>query len=686
VSILTRVTRRPESALAGEGDGPGTAPGRPGRPFPPLVYAGLLAASWLVPVLTHLAGADILLLLLLVIGAGSLLRAGDTLLDRLMITVALLIGLAMPAGVLFTVWPWGMDPVPVAGGAFTVLVAVAWFTRRRPALPRRLQGTDLALLAGAAASCWVVWTPTRGKSTDLALIFTSAREDRFNHYSLFDTIHRLGGFTWFQQAHAQVSTSPPMDLYPPGMHYLYALLDTFVRSDTNPGPGLDTYHRYNVYTILGYGFLTLCVAWGARWVAGPWVLGWRRTGLVVLVATMLTIGQMTTLFWQGFDAEVFGLAVMALAIALIVRPPRNPREQVLIAAALVIGASFAYVIYVIVVAIAVVLAAWHYRRRLLAIRWFTLGTLVVAAPFAALPVLMPRIKGYNENKQLLAWGGIIPFNRFLAVGLALVVISSLATRTGRRLPQWWIMAELHVLMAVVLLAFGYYQHEKLGYLSYYWEKLLHAAFVVTLVGIGALALFLNPAPNTGKVRTDWRAQALPSLGIGAAALVLAGGLPLGSPTWSNWHLGPNTQWGQIWMKGDIRSPYATAAAVLHRRGYLGDGTATVVIAGNVGHDNRHLSILEGVLNRDHGRYREQINRMEWINGLGAVTLDPKTGQPSLAVKEAINTVEYDVIMDSPGPLRLAVADPTVADTLEKFVITHDLRYPVTVEYVPGIKL
>ncbi|MGR7000370.1 hypothetical protein ACU686_23810 [Yinghuangia aomiensis] len=36
---------------------------------------------------------------------------------------------ALVGGLLFSVWPWGLHPVPVAGFAFTLLVAAAWALR-----------------------------------------------------------------------------------------------------------------------------------------------------------------------------------------------------------------------------------------------------------------------------------------------------------------------------------------------------------------------------------------------------------------------------------------------------------------------------------------------------------------------------------------------------------------------------
>src|SRR5260221_5420996 len=105
---------------------------------PPIAFA-LLAAAWVVPLLTHLLRADVVLLRVLVVATASLLTLGSTLFDRLFLAAVLLATASIPAGLLFSVWPWGLNPVPVAGGTLTVLIVAGVVLRRSPALPRRLQ-------------------------------------------------------------------------------------------------------------------------------------------------------------------------------------------------------------------------------------------------------------------------------------------------------------------------------------------------------------------------------------------------------------------------------------------------------------------------------------------------------------------------------------------------------------------
>ncbi|MBM0274586.1 hypothetical protein [Micromonospora tarensis] len=97
---------------------------------------GVLLACWVVPVAATAVHAAWLLPPVVLLGTASLLRSGRSLLDRMMLALALLAGLTCAVGLLFTVWPWGLHPVPVTGLALTVLTVAAVLSRRAPRLPR----------------------------------------------------------------------------------------------------------------------------------------------------------------------------------------------------------------------------------------------------------------------------------------------------------------------------------------------------------------------------------------------------------------------------------------------------------------------------------------------------------------------------------------------------------------------
>src|SRR2546423_13641426 len=102
---------------------------RPRRSVAAWVAVGLVCA-WVVPVLTHVLRVDWVLPPLVVLAVAALLRSGRTLLDRLVLAFALLLGATCAAGLLIRVWPWGLHPVPVAGVAFTRLGGIAVALRR----------------------------------------------------------------------------------------------------------------------------------------------------------------------------------------------------------------------------------------------------------------------------------------------------------------------------------------------------------------------------------------------------------------------------------------------------------------------------------------------------------------------------------------------------------------------------
>src|SRR5690348_3226065 len=94
------------------------------RSVPVAVVAGLVAA-WLVPLGTQLLHVDWLLPPLVLLGVASLLRTRGSLLDRLLLALLLLLAATAAAGVVLTIWPWHLQPVPVAGTALSALVLLA---------------------------------------------------------------------------------------------------------------------------------------------------------------------------------------------------------------------------------------------------------------------------------------------------------------------------------------------------------------------------------------------------------------------------------------------------------------------------------------------------------------------------------------------------------------------------------
>ncbi len=274
----------------------------------------LVAAAWLLPSAAHAAHVDWLILIAAWLGIASLVRAGRLLVDRLVLAGILLAGFLIAAGLVFSVWPWGLEPVPVGGVTLSAVVLGGAISGRRPRLPRRLVPTD-AVIVGAGALSWsCLNAPTAGKSFAGRLPYIAAREDMFNHYTLFDAIHRVGGYAFLNPGAIKPFMSPgllnptAMEFYPQGMHYLFALVDIFRRSDTDPGPNLGEYDRFALYNVAVLAILAAVLVWAARWIAGPGLAGWRRGFVCVVVGGLAAVGQLTTLYWQAFAAHAAGLS------------------------------------------------------------------------------------------------------------------------------------------------------------------------------------------------------------------------------------------------------------------------------------------------------------------------------------------------------------------------------------------
>jgi hypothetical protein len=666
---------RPRTPLAAGGVAPG-------RRFPKSpAAAGLLAGAWLLPIITQVLHADWLLLVVLLIGIGSLLRAGYFLLDRLMLAGILLTGTLIAGGLLFSFWPWGLEPVPVAGTLLTVLVAVGMLTGRRPSLPLRLRGSDAIIVGAGVVSTWIMDAPVAGRSFVSQLPFTTAYEDKFAHFSIFDAIHRLGGYLFLHPAKMSTSVGDTTAaVYPQGSHYLYAVLDIFLRSTVNPGPVEAEYGRYFTYTLLGFGFLVVAVTWSARWVAGPAMGGWRRAFICSAVATLAAAGPLTGLVRYAFDSETVGLALLALIVAVTARPAGRPKEQVLLVASALIALFYAYNIYGALAGLGIIVAALVYRRRLLRHWVFTVVTAAVAVPVAVLPSVMSLFSGFSATSQLDAPGAVFAISLILLACLALVLVSSMATRTGRRSGVWRTLSAQLALTAVAAVAVGLYQDSTLGHTSYYFDKILTGGYVICLVGFGAAGLLLKPirARESAPRQPRWRTELLPSVYAAAVAAALSLLLPAASAVIQGTQ--PSAGWLESWTSGRATSAVWPALDVLDRAHVLHDGKPTLILYSNVEVGrNYYLSNFAGTFNRDLGVTERTIDA---IFSIGPIM---GRGNPSYDRVRLADDVKLEQAIVSGGVrhLQVIVSDRHLAAMLRSFAAAHP-ALGMTVSYMPQL--
>lgn len=631
----------------------------------PRLIGGLLAAAWLLPVITHLLRIDALLIVVIVYLTGGLVRMGGTILDRLMVTLGLLAGTAMAAGIPFSFWPFGLNPIAVGGTALTILLAIAVTLRRRPRWPRRFLGSDLPLLASMGLASAVAFGPLWAANAGHRLAFAALTGDRVRHFSLFDSIHRLGGYTYLMQDQARgIVDRGMLAVYPPGQHFTYALLDIFVTSRTDPGSPTAELMRYEVYTCLGYGFFVLCVAWGARWVAGPALAGWRRTFMVAAIASFLSTGVMTTSIWCGWDPQIFGMALLALITACALRPPTSGRLYIVLMAALTVAIFLTYELFAPFAVLMIVISGVLYRKRWLPHWKLAVAAAIVTIPLSLSEVLAAKQAGLQSSQAALAIGFTVPMTQqSLAIITALSLIG-FAARGARRRPTAIAALVSTVACGAAVLAFHTYQRATIHTTSYYYEKAVQAWVIIALVGIGTAGHLL-------------RRPKLPSRGVAGAALgcvAILGGFVLTDSfyygpnqfVYSKMKPGRHTTWARVWGSGHFIFPSnRNAMDTLLARGLLGDGVPTLAVWQDHTLENVNLSLVMAALNHDDGAISPQIYDLNTAPNLGVTAEAGWTAQQD----QSLNALE-GILAQSNTPLRVIVGDSTLADKLEQWKAQH----------------
>jgi len=580
----------------------------------PLLVAALFAAAWVIPILTQLTHTDLLLVVLAIFGTGGLLRVGATIVDRLFITLALLIGIALAGGLLFSLWPWGLQPIAVGGFGLTLLVgAYLWLGALPPwrTWPRRMLGSDVILLIGLVAGTLVAYWPSFGSGVGARLGFAGMTGDRLRHFSLFDTIHRHGGYTFLMQGKVKGAVDPRMlAVYPPGQHYIYALGDIFLRSSVNPGNAMDELNRYNVWVSLGYGFFVVCVAWAARWAAGPFLAGWQRVFLITAITAYLTVGSFTSAIWCTWDPQVFGMALLALLAAVCFRPPTGWRTHAALMALLFLANCLAYEGFAPFAAILIGVSLVIYRRRLLPHWKPLLAVTIVSVPMALSEYIAAQEAGLSGTSAAQATGFTILLSWIPLTVIGAASLLGFATPAARRRPSAVAGLSVTLLSASAVLAYLLDAKQPLAD-DYYFQKFVQAWVVIMMVTAGSFGhLLRRPVlPNRG----------LAGFGVGLAAFALAivathsfwwsarlntPPTPANDPNvGASWSVGESSTWASMWMSKCCKVPdNITALGNLATEHQLANGipTIAVVYGGNGASSNVNLSLQLAVLNGDAG--------------------------------------------------------------------------------------
>jgi hypothetical protein len=596
----------------------------------PLGAAGVLAA-WLLPLGTHYVGADWILPPLLLVGLMSVQRAGRTLLDRLVLAVAQLFGTLCVAGLVISVWPWHLHPVPIAGCAFTVLVVLALVTGRRPRLLARTPAGDAVTWLAVFAVAALAFVPFAVRDLGGRIGLVAPGEDFARHFMLYDMIGKLGGYAFLHRADAAAFAPDNYGFgYPQGTHFLYAVLDRFIRS-SNVNADAVTAMDVLLWCHLGtYVFLALALLWAVRRVAGP---GPGPAALLLVlggVAGVLYFGDLLSSFLRGYPNELLGLALVAILTAVLARPLAHLREQMVTVAALLVGISFSYHLYLPYALLVTVAWAWRHRRALP--RRFAV---VVALPVIPLVLITPVLNSPTGTAALLlTQGTAFPVDRPVLLLALLAAVAGLVVRRGWRSPAYRMIAfALAVALGMVAAIFTY-QYTVLGHSVYYFEKLLHMLLAVALVGVGSAARLVPRLGASGRTGVSARARYASAI---AGALVVAVMLMAFG---GEWHSKPLASAGLRYGLGvEKGSPAGGRQAVELTQRYPDANGKVDVVLTQTPYANFFGTLFTAVMQRNY-RYGET-----WY-----VFLAPTGPRRTLADLET-------KVRSSPVPVRIVVRDP-----------------------------
>ena len=302
-----------------------------------------------------------------------------------------------------------------------------------------------------------------------------------------------------------------------------------------------------VFHVATYGLFGLVLAWALCWVGGPLV---RTGGRLVLVAValgaMLTMSDLIRLVVSGYPAQMLGLTLLTLLIAVLARPISRGPSQLIVVTSLVAALGFAYYVYLPVALAAVAIWAW---RRVEAARDAPRHRPLVRRGRVGFTV--PALLGMNDHQaDGLTLTGTPPLvgRNVLVAALLVILAGTVTTRSGRRSPVWRAYALAAAPTLVATLALGAFQLVAFGTTGYYFDKLLAATEVALLVGLGSAARLLPPPPRHPRTASTRIAAASPSVLAAAAVVALLGGVTSDSVLRS----GTPVTWGTEWYKGMFR--------------------------------------------------------------------------------------------------------------------------------------
>ncbi|WP_030263549.1 hypothetical protein [Streptomyces sp. NRRL B-24484] len=648
--------------------------------------AGLLAASWLLPVLLHAVRLDVVLLPVIVLAIASVLRVGGGLLDRLVVAGLLFAGSLMTLGLVASFSPWGLHPVPAAGVLLTAVSLATVLGRRRPSLPLRGRPTDLVILGAGAVMWHYVHRPVAGKSAFERLSEILTAEDRIAHFSIFDTLHRVGGYAFINQSQARPSLSPPTEVaYPQGSHFLWTWIDVFRRSSVELGSPAEAYSRYFTYILLSYVLLCMALVWAARWVGGPRLRGWRAAAVCGSVAAFLVTSTLAWLIPAGFDSEIIGLLFLVLIAALVIRPAMGTAEYALVSVAGLVTVAYCYNPYAGFVGLFLIAGAIVHRRRQRKSRRFLYAVQILGGAIAVIPSAVTVLSHFDVGNQAMAGGAKIPLDRSTIIGLgALVVVAALYARNRR-------VGAVQMVLAVVLGSglviglFGAWQKLTIGAPSYYFEKMVTAGLCLALISVGSIALLFRPVAGRSARRFGLGSEALMSVTAVVAALSLFGGVQWGAPAAEGQTSGFQKSDLLNWAKGKMSGTIGPGPAVFAERDIHRVQAPVITLYSNNAYANWRTSFFAESLLHDSHVMPAYANLLKVQIGGSLRAEHPEEDTPAKAAereqsyRDSLENLKK-VVADCPSTPTILVGDEAASTRLRRDLAAADVR--ATVLYAP----
>jgi hypothetical protein len=634
---------------------------RGSQPRRALIY---LLAAVVLPPLLHLIHADIVVLGLAWLGVAGVMTVGRTLLDRLVLAAILLVGVLLAAGLVFSIWPWGLAPVPVGIALLFGITLIAVVARRPLTLPFRVEASDIVVAGSVAVAFWLTTRPLRGLDQLERLKYSAITLDRMAHYALFESIQRLGGFAFEHQAAARMSVQTPTEVvYPQGSHFVLALVNDFLASTTSSATGVALLNRYFVLVLAVYSLGVGAVVWSARWIAGPSASSSARVIVTIIVAVFMCFGPTASLI-NGADSQLFGMATVALAAALIVRPIDSYPSHVLLASASTIVLFYSYNLYGAFALLGFTVSAIVYRLPLIK-RWrVTAGIGLPALAVAVLPSYLTIIDhSFDIQRQVLVAGGHMPMSKLLVPTIGVIVVVPVVFSSARRDPVWRGVGALLGVLVLLLGLFGLYGAAHQGG-SYYYGKLLGAAYVCVVSLLGTLGLVLAPrrdrvsSPAAGRhsrLRQD-RLSASVASGIAVGLLLALATFQQRVPGTTNGSMPVTYVPLARWTSGRIVNVNATLFAHLARSGDMPSGTPTIVVADRSQGQAWGNTFYVAALSRDLGAMQEALAV------LGGLHTDRQRAAGVGSSASFVMTIRASAQV-APQPPRIIVYDPKLSSDI-----------------------